>query len=96
MSPLQTSRNDFAGELYITGGSCDWCDALLPEPGVFIVTKFDPSGEQFEQDVLCSGCHRYGAPQSSRREHIELAWKIRPQMSRLERLGWWLIRRANR
>lgn len=96
MSPLEISQNHFGGEIFITGGSCDWCDAPLPEAGVFVVTKFGPDGERFEQDTLCSDCHTYGPPMSSRRERIELAWKIRPQMGRLERLCWALLRRVAR
>lgn len=96
MSPLNVSRNHFSGKLYATGGSCDWCGASLPDAGAFLVAKFDPDGGQFEHDALCSDCYTYGPPQSSRRERVELAWRITPQMGRLERACWWLLRRVSR
>lgn len=75
---------------------CEWCHAPLPEAGPVCVNVYDPDGSHLEARWLCSNCHQYGPPMSSRRDRVEWAWKIEPQMSRLEKLGWKLIRRANR
>ena len=81
----------------IATGSCDWCDAPFPEAAPFRIYAYNPEdGRHFETETLCESCRRYGPPGGSRRQRVEWAWTIEPQMSRLEKLGWWLIRRANR
>jgi len=77
-------------------GACQWCNAPFPEAGLTLVTRYDPDGDLFEVDVICSKCDQHGPPMSSRRDRREWASKLQNKWSRLERLGWWLIRRAQR
>jgi hypothetical protein len=75
---------------------CTWCSAPLPEAGARYVVSYDREGRLQEARLVCDDCSRKGMPGTDRRRRLEWAWKIEPQMSRLERLGWWLIGRANR
>lgn len=75
---------------------CMWCGAPFPGASARYVVCYDPHGNQYEERIVCDNCNRKGPPFSSRRQRIEWAWKIEPQMSRLERLGWWLIRWGQR
>lgn len=80
----------------VTEGECEWCGAPFPESGPVSRTNYDPEGKRFDNVLLCSRCDRYGPPRGARRQRIELAWKIRPQMSWLERAAWRVIQWANR
>jgi hypothetical protein len=42
-------------------------------------------------DWLCGDCHRYGPPDSARRERREFAERLATNMSRLERAAWRVI-----
>jgi hypothetical protein len=90
----QTQIPDHAHD--IDSSVCEWCDAPFPEAGPTLVARYDPDGDLFEVDVICSTCDQHGPPMSSRRDRREWASKLRNKWSRLERLGWWLIRRAQR
>jgi hypothetical protein len=90
-------RSEWNGMLHLhaTGG-CDWCDRPLQDIGKSLRVYFGPDGQHLETDLLCEPCDRYGPPGGSRRQRMEAAWTIQPQMSRLEKLGWALIHRARR
>jgi hypothetical protein len=75
---------------------CQWCEAPFPEAAATLRASYDPDGELYEVEVICDQCDRYGPPQSSRRDRREWASRLETRWSRLERLGWALIRRANR
>lgn len=90
-------RDDWNGRIHVDAtGGCEWCDRPLQDIGKSLRVYFGPDGQHLETDLLCEPCDRYGPPGGSRRQRMEAAWTIEPQMSRLEKLGWALIHRARR
>ena len=75
---------------------CEWCGAPFPEAAAHLIALYAPDGELYEVEVICSSCDQHGPPMSSRRDRREWASRLETKWSRLERLGWWLIRRAQR